>query len=77
METNKTLVLTFSDGAGNKKTLTINKPAEGLEAAVISAQMDVIIGANLVTVKETGEVVTQKVSAKFVTQTKTSVSVTA
>ena len=78
METNRTLVLTFANAVGDKKTLTINKPAESLDGATVSAQMDALIATNIIVVENaagTLEPVTQKVGAKFVTQTKTAVDV--
>lgn len=73
MESNRTLQMVFANANGDKKTVTINKPAEELEAATVSAQMDVLIGANVLLVNELPA--TTKVSAKFVTQTKTAVTV--
>lgn len=74
----KALVMTFADANGNKTSLTINKPADTLTAAEISAQMDELVASNLITVN-TGEGYREKIvaksSAKYVTQTKTAVSV--
>ena len=78
MDTNRTLVLTFANATGDKKSLTINKPASTLDAATVSAQMDALIASNIIVVENaagTLEPVTQKVGAKFVTQTKTAVDV--
>ena len=77
MENNRTLVMTFADDEGHKVSVTINKPAASLEAATVSAQMDALITSQVIAERETGSFnpVTQKVSAKFVTQTKTAVTV--
>ena len=77
MDNNRTLVLTFSDDAGNKKSLTINKPASTLDAATVSAQMDALISSKVLVVEDSSKnlvTVTKKVAAKFVTQTKTAVT---
>lgn len=78
MNNNRTLVLTFSDDAGNKRTLTINKPSATIDATAVSAQMDALISAGILVVENsTGTLVavTKKVGAKFVTQTKTAVTI--
>ena len=77
MENNRTLVMVFADDNGYKTTVTINKPAESLDATTVSAQMDALIDTQVIAERETGEFkpVTRKVSAKFVTQTKTAVTV--
>lgn len=77
MEENRTLVMVFADSNGNKRSITINKPAEDLDGPTVSAQMDALIAAQIIYIDSAKSVVTKKVSAKFVTQTKTSVGVTA
>lgn len=77
MEENRTLVMVFADDNGNKRSITINKPADGLTGTTVSAQMDVLIAAQIIYIESAKSVATKKVSAKFVTQTKTSVGVTA
>ena len=74
----KTLVLSFVSAIGEVLNVTINKPAESLDGATVSAQMDALIATNIIVVENeagTLEPVTQKVGAKFVTQTKTAVDV--
>lgn len=78
MGNNRTLVLTFSDDAGNKRTLTINKPSSSIDASGVSAQMDALIASGILIVENstgTKVPVTTKVGAKFVTQTKTAVTI--
>lgn len=71
MTESKTLVLTFSDALGNKMSMTITKPNADLDASTVSAQMDVLVDSKVLGTKF--GVVTNKVSAKFVTQVKDSV----
>lgn len=70
---NRSLVMTFSNAKAEKRTVTINNPAEDLEGTVVSAQMDVLISSGIL-YHDTG-VMTKKESAKFVVQTKTAVAV--
>lgn len=72
-DVNRSLVMVFSTASGDKKTVTLNNPAEGLEATEVSAQMDVLIESGVLATDD--GVITQKVSAKFVVQTKTAVEV--
>lgn len=75
MESNRTLVMIFADDNGTERSITINKPAEYLDAATVSAQMDALIASQIIFFGEFETVATTKVSAKFVTQTKTAVAV--
>ena len=65
--TKKNLVLGFSTAAGKEVKLTIKEPADGLEAAKITAVMDEIItvgalgGSDKVTAKENAKYVIQEV----------------
>lgn len=77
MESTRTLVLTFADASGNKRSITINKPSDDLDAATVSAQMDAMIASQVIYFEDSQSVAATKVSAKFVTQTKTAVGVTA
>lgn len=77
MDENKTLVMVFADDNGHKRTITINKPASSLDATAVSTQMTALIESQVIAENETEDKapVTTKVSAKFVTQTKTAVTV--
>lgn len=77
MDDNRTLVMVFADDNGHKRSITINKPASSLDATTVSAQMSALIESQVIAENETEDKapVTTKVSAKFVTQTKTAVTV--
>lgn len=66
--TKKVLVLGFKCADGSKRSLTINKPAEGLTGATIKAQMDAMITQGVIANAETGSPITGRDSAKYVTQ---------
>ena len=69
----RSLVMVFATDADEKKTVTLNSPAEGLEASDVSLQMDALVGSGILATDN--GVITKKVSAKFVVQTKTAVAV--
>ena len=72
-DVNRSLVMVFATAKGDKKTVTLNNPAEGLKGTVVSSQMDVLIESGILATDNGA--ITQKVSAKFVVQTKTAVGV--
>lgn len=72
-DVNRSLVMVFATEAGEKKTVTLNSPAEGLEGSDVSLQMDALVESGILATDN--GVITQKVSAKFVVQTKTAVAV--
>ncbi|MDF2614094.1 MAG: hypothetical protein K0S71_1880 [Clostridia bacterium] len=63
--TKKSLVLTFGTVGSKEVSLTITKPADGLTGAAIAAAMDQIVSTNAY---GDGDVVNQKLGAKYVTQ---------
>ena len=70
---NRSLVMVFATDGGDKKTVTLNSPAEGLEGTDVSLQMDALVESGILATDK--GVVTKTVSAKFVVQTKTAVAV--
>lgn len=66
--TKKALVISFSCVDGSKRSLTINKPASGLDGKTIGGVMDEIIGHGCLCSLDSNSPVSAKEGAKFVIQ---------
>lgn len=72
----KQLVLRFSAESGNARNITLNNVNhENIDGSDIAIAMDEMLATETLIISKTGEVLTTKVSAKYVTQVKTEVSV--